>query len=313
MNVIVFGGCGFIGSHLVDELQSQGHNVRVFDRNYELFRLPLINVEYVIGDFGNRGLVSSAIKGIDVVFHLISTTVPKTSNDDPTFDVSSNLIETLCLLEACVREQVKKVVFVSSGGTVYGIPGNLPINEDHPTNPICSYGITKLAIEKYLFLFHRLYGLDFSVIRPSNPYGPRQNPKNIQGSVSVFLGNILAGQPITIWGDGSVSRDFIYIHDLIDGIVKATFIKTEHHIFNIGSGVGTTLTKLLELIRMVTGADPRVIHTGNRPFDVSELVLDIKRAQRELGWAPQTPFLQGAYATWHAMLVDNEQHKKAGV
>ena len=110
-----------------------------------------------------------------------------------------------------------------------------------------------------------------------------------------------------------MSRDFIYIHDLIDGIVKATFIKTEHHIFNIGSGVGTTLTKLLELIRMVTEADPRVIHTGNRPFDVSELVLDIKRAQRELGWAPQTPFLQGAYATWHAMLVDNEQHKKAGV
>ncbi|MDY0383103.1 NAD-dependent epimerase/dehydratase family protein [Trichlorobacter sp.] len=312
MNVIVFGGCGFIGSHLVDALRSQGHNVCVFDRNYELFRLPLPDVEYVIGDFGNRGLVSSAVKDIDVVFHLISTTVPKTSNDDPAFDVSSNVIETLCLLDVCVREKVKKVVFVSSGGTVYGIPNTLPINEDHPTNPICSYGISKLAIEKYLFLFRRLHDLDFTVIRPSNPYGPRQNPKNIQGSVSVFLGNILEGHPITIWGDGSVSRDFVYIRDLIDGIVKAAFLKTEHRVFNIGSGVGTTLTNVLELIRVVTKSDPAVIHTGNRSFDVSELVLDTRLAQRELGWAPQTPFLQGLYETWNAML-DHEQYKKVGV
>lgn len=312
MNITIFGGCGFIGSHLVDALLSQGHNIRVFDRSHELFRPPLENVEYVLGDFGNRGLVSSAVKDVDIVYHLISTTVPKTSNDDPVFDVSSNIIETLYLLEACVKKKVKKVVFISSGGTVYGVPDNVPVGEEGQTNPICSYGITKLAIEKYLYLFHTLYGLDFTIIRPSNPFGPRQNPNNIQGAVSVFLGKTLEKLPITIWGDGSVSRDFLYIQDLIEGIIKATFMKSDHRIFNIGSGTGTTLTRLIALIREVTRADLEVIYKDNRTFDVPELVLDTTRAQKELGWSQKTTMLEGLRTTWDALL-ENSQYKKGGI
>ncbi len=308
LKILVFGGCGFIGSHLVDELLSQGHIIRVFDRSYELFRSPLEKVEYVIGDFGNRGLVSSALKDIDIVFHLISTTVPKTSNDDPAFDVSSNVIETLYLLETCVKNKVQKVVFISSGGTVYGIPEKVPVDEKGQTDPICSYGISKLAIEKYLFLFQKLYDLDFTIIRPSNPYGPRQNPNNIQGAISVFLGKVLNNLPITVWGDGSVSRDFLYIKDLIKGITSATFMKSEHRIFNIGSGTGTTLAGLVSMIREVTRADIEVVYKDNRSFDVPELVLDTTRAHNELGWSPETAMLDGLCATWEA-LVDNKHYK----
>jgi UDP-glucose 4-epimerase len=301
MNILVFGGCGFIGSHLVDTLLANGHKVRVFSRSYELYRAPLKNVDYILGDFGNRGLVSSAVKGMDVVFNLISTTVPKTSNDDPVFDVTSNVIETLHLIEACVREHVDKVVFISSGGTVYGIPEKLPVDEECRTNPICSYGISKLTIEKYLYLFNKLYGLNYTIIRPSNPYGPRQNPNNIQGAVSVFMGKVLRNAPITIWGDGSVTRDYLFIDDLIDGIYLATFSDSDYRVFNIGSSTGTSLTGLITLIREVTQADIELIYESDRSFDVPELILDSTRARNELRWSPRVCLRDGLRATWESL------------
>ena len=307
MNVIVFGGCGFIGSHLVDTLLEKGHAVRVFSRSHELYRPPLQKVEYILGDFGNRGLVSTAVKGIDIVYNLISTTVPKTSNDDPVFDVTSNVIETLHLLEACVQEKVGKVVFISSGGTVYGIPERLPVDEDCPTNPICSYGITKLTIEKYQYLFKKLHGLNYKIIRPSNPYGPRQNPNNIQGAVSVFLGKVLQNIPITIWGDGSISRDFLYIDDLIDGIYSATFDDSEQNIFNFGSSTGCSLTNLVRLIKEVTNTDFEVIYKTHRTFDVPELILDTTRAREKLHWKPKVSLPDGLSLTWEALLRDMQQ------
>ena len=163
---------------------------------------------------------------MDMVFHLVSTTVPKTSNDDPAFDVMSNVVETIYLLEQCAKGKVKKIVFVSSGGAVYGTPAALPVPEDSPEKPESSYGITKLAIEKYLELFHRLYGLNYVILRPSNPYGERQNPDGDQGVIAVFLGKIAKGQAIDIWGDGSNVKDYVYIGDLIDGIYKAAFRDT---------------------------------------------------------------------------------------
>jgi len=307
MNVIVFGGCGFIGSHLVDTLLEKGHSVRVFSRSYELYRPPLQKVEYILGDFGNRGLVSSAVKGIDIVYNLISTTVPKTSNEDPVFDVTSNVIETLHLLEACVQEKVDNVVFISSGGTVYGIPEKLPVDEDCQTNPICSYGISKLTIEKYLYLFKKLHGLNYKIIRPSNPYGPRQNPNNIQGAVSVFLGKVLQNVPITIWGDGSISRDFLYIDDLIDGIYRATFDNSEQNIFNFGSSTGCSLTNLVSLIKEVTHTDFEVIYKTHRTFDVPELILDATRAREKLHWRPKVSLPDGLCLTWQALRRDLQQ------
>ena len=255
MNVLVLGGNGFIGSHLVDKLISEAHKIRILDKYEERYRKPLDGVVYYYGDFGNRGLLAEALIDVDIVFHLICTSLPKTSNDDPAYDVQSNVIETLFLLEECVKNRIKKIVYISSGGTVYGKQTSLPIAETSSTDPECSYGIIKLTIEKYLALFYHLYGLDYSIIRPSNPFGSRQNPAGIQGVISVFLGKIAQKQSIEIWGNGEVVRDYIYIDDLVDGIYKASILTSPFKIFNMGSGEGHTLNEIVQLIREVCGRE----------------------------------------------------------
>ena len=217
MKCLILGGAGFLGSHIADQLVAAGHDIRLFDR----FEAVKTNIQHLLpryelmqGDFGNHAIINDATRGIDVVYHLISTTLPKTSNDDMAFDLSTNVVSTISLLDACKQNGVKKVVFISSGGTVYGTPQQIPIPETHPTNPICSYGIHKLAVEKYLHLFHFLHGLDYAVMRVANPYGERQRPDGSQGAVAVFLGKMLRNEPIEIWGDGSVVRDYLYVQDV---------------------------------------------------------------------------------------------------
>ncbi len=179
MKCLILGGAGFLGSHIADHLLAAGHSVRLFDR-FEAVKTNiqhlLPRIELVQGDFGNHAIVSEITRDMDIVYHLVSTTLPKTSNDDMVFDISTNLLPTLHLLEACRQNGVKKVIFISSGGTIYGVPQQIPIPELHPTNPLCSYGIQKLAIEKYLHLFHDLHRLDYAVMRVANPYGERQRP-----------------------------------------------------------------------------------------------------------------------------------------
>lgn len=298
MKILVLGGNGFIGSHLVDKLLKEGHFVRVFDKNEEHYRKALHGIDYHLGEFGNRGLLSDALKGIEVVIHLISTTLPKTSNDDPVFDVQSNVIESLFLLEQCVANNIKKIIFTSSGGTVYGIPQSVPVFEESQTNPICSYGISKLTIEKYLYLFKQLHNLDYVIIRPSNPFGSRQNPFGIQGVIPVFLGKIKRNEPIQIYGTGDVVRDYIYIKDLVNAFYSATIYNTTSHIFNIGSGEGHSLNDLLTVMKNVTGRNFSVTHTNSRPYDVPEIYLDITRASKELNWKPSTSIEQGIKHTW---------------
>jgi len=298
MRALVLGGNGFIGSHLVDRLLVEGVCVRVFDRQPEMYRRPLDRVDYRYGDFGNRALLTEALTNIDLVFHLIGTTVPQTSNDDPIFDVMSNVVETIYLLEQCVKMNIKKIVFLSSGGTVYGIPQVLPVSEDAPTNPLCSYGITKLTIEKYLYLFHHLYGLSYAVIRPSNPYGPRQNPKGIQGAVAVFLGRVARGEVIEVWGDGKIIRDYVFVQDLVDGIYRSAISAASACVYNLGSGEGYSLNYILEIIQRVVGCRLTVHYAPARSFDVPRIYLDNRRARQELGWSPKTTLETGIAETW---------------
>lgn len=298
MNVLVLGGNGFIGSHLVDKLLKEGHSVRVFDKNEEHFRKPLQKVDYHLGEFGNRGLLLEALKDMDVVVHLISTTLPKTSNDDPVFDVQSNIVESLFLLEQCVKIGIKKIIFASSGGTIYGVPDAVPVAEENATNPICSYGICKLAIEKYLMLYKQLYNLNYTILRPSNPYGSRQNPFGIQGAIPVFLGKILRNETIQIWGTGNVVRDFIYIEDVVNAFHRSIIHDSNIKIFNIGSGKGHSLNDLLSIIRNVTEIDVSINYTKSRTYDVSEIYLDISNAKKELHWEPHTSLEEGIKLTW---------------
>jgi UDP-glucose 4-epimerase len=295
---LVLGGNGFIGVHLVGRLVEDGHAVRIYDRSPNRFRAIERGAEYVEGELGNHGLVREAVEGAEVVYHLVSTTLPKTSNDDPIYDVRSNLVDTVQLLEACVEAGVRKVIFASSGGTVYGPPESTPIPEDHPTDPITSYGIVKLAVEKYLGLFHHLHGLDYNVLRISNPYGPCQNPEGQQGAITVFLHRLYTGQTIKIWGDGQVVRDYLYVSDLVDALVLAAEAVSRHRVFNIGSGRGASLNELIEHISGVVGERPAVEYLPARSLDVPVSVLSIRRARKELDWGPQTELGEGIARTW---------------
>jgi UDP-glucose 4-epimerase len=292
---LVSGGGGFLGSHLSAALLRAGHAVRVLDRNPPSAQ-RLVS-DWVVGDFTSPDHLEASVAGCNVVFHLAATTLPKTSNDDPRYDVHTNVEGSVGLLDAARRHGVCKIVFVSSGGTVYGIPRRVPIAEDDATEPISSYGITKLAIEKYLHLFRHLYGLEFSVIRLANPYGELQRADRAQGTVAVFLDRVIRGLPIEIWGDGSVVRDYVYVGDAIEAMIKAAFETTQSNTYNIGSGRGTSLLELVSEIGRVTGTEPMVEFKPARPFDVPKSILDISRARAELGWEPRVSLGEGLRRT----------------
>lgn len=298
MKALIIGGNGFVGTHLVGKLRQEGAYIRVYDRREELFRERQAGVDYIIGDLGNRGLLEESLKDIEFVFHLANSTIPKTSNDDPVFDVQSNLVGSLGLFDLCRERQIKKVVFISSGGTVYGRPKYSPMKEGHPTEPICSYGITKLATEKYLKLYRLLYGLKFMVLRCSNPYGERQDPLGQQGAITVFLSRVAQGLPIEIWGDGEIVRDYFYVGDLAEALYLTAVSDLEGHILNAGSGVGLSLNQLVEKVKAVSKKKFPVEYKPGRPFDVKEMILDISAVKEAMNWTPQTSLEDGMKKTW---------------
>lgn len=298
---LILGGAGFLGSHLTEALLAGGGEVRVFDRaNVDLRNLEGLRGEWEFqgGDFQNESDQVKALEGARTVFHLVSTTIPATSSRNPVYDVETNLTATLRFLELAREAGVGQIVFLSSGGTVYGKPERLPLAESHPTEPLVSYGVVKLAIEKYLFLYQRLHGLACRVIRLSNPYGPRQETAGAQGAASVFLQRVHAGEPVEIWGDGTVVRDYLYVSDAVEGILAAHRHEGPTGLYNIASGRGTSLNELVEAIRRVTGRAVEVHYRGGRPFDVPANVLDVSRAERELGWRPVVPLEEGLRRTW---------------
>jgi UDP-glucose 4-epimerase len=295
------GGAGFMGSHLVDALVERGHNVRVFDRpNVDTRNLTysLKDIDLYSGDITNEVDLAGAIRGMETLVHLVSTTIPQSSNDNPIYDAETNIVGSLKLLTLALELGIKKVIFASSGGTVYGIPNMLPIPETHATNPICAYGIAKLTIEKYLNLFNHLYGLEYAVLRIANPFGERQNPLTGQGAVSTFLWKTLVGEPITIWGDGSVARDYLHISDVIPAFVRVTEAETPSRTYNLGSGKAFTLNEIISAIAAITGTVPAVQFTPARRLDVPVNYLDISQARKELGWAPKLTLEQGMAKTW---------------
>lgn len=299
MKCVIFGGGGFIGSAIVDRLLLDGHELRIFERpRVEPYRKFTEDerVEWIVGDIQNTHDVRVAIEGVDVVLHLVSTTLPKNSNEDPVYDVQSNLVATLHILNAMV-DKVPKIVFISSGGTVYGNPKYLPIDELHPTDPLASYGITKLTIEKYLHLFEHLRGVQAITLRVANPYGERQRIETAQGAVGVFVHHALKGVPLEIWGDGSVTRDYIHVSDVAEAFARAVCYSGKKRIFNIGSGSGTSLNELICVIEQVLDTSIVRRYLPGRPFDVPISVLSNQLAQEELKWAPKVPMCDGIART----------------
>jgi UDP-glucose 4-epimerase len=307
MKCAIFGGGGFIGSTVADSLLTNGHEIRIFERPrvapYRRFG-PEEQVEWVRGDILSAHDVSDAIDGMDAVLHLVSTTLPKSSNDDPIFDVETNVIGTLQLLNAMVARNVKRMVFISSGGTVYGNPVYLPVDERHPTDPLVSYGITKLAIEKYLAVFERTHGIKSIVLRVANPYGERQRIETAQGAVGVFLHNAIKGIPIDIWGDGSVTRDYVHVSDVAEAFTLALAYPGETRVFNISSGVGVSLNELIAMLEEALGRPVIRRHLPGRPFDVQVSVLSNELARKELNWVPRVSIREGLVRTADWMTKD---------
>lgn len=302
LTCLVLGGAGFIGSHIVETLHTHGHTVRLLDMHPNPWWTPPPGTLCHWGNWNDPALLQTALAGCQVVIHLISTSLPATSNQDIPADAQANLVATLHLLEACRANGVRKVVFASSGGTVYGVPRFTPLTEDHPTQPINAYGIVKLTIEHYLRLYHHLYGLGYVVLRGANPYGARQNPRHSQGAVGVFLGRLAQGEPITIWGDGRVVRDYFHVRDMARAFVLAAESGLTTGLFNIGSGQGVSLNDLLAAMAAVTGRQPSVAYAPARAVDVPVNVLAIDQARLHLGWQPEIDLTTGLRQTWQWVL-----------
>lgn len=274
---LVLGGAGFIGANLCEELLKQGFRVRIFDRkNFSQKNILsfIEKIEIFEGDFSNFEDVKSALAGVNYVYHLISTTLPANSMVNPIYDIESNVLPSVQLLQLCVEFKISKMVFISSGGTVYGTPEMPVISENHPTNPLSSYGIVKRTIESYIKLYNKIFGLNACIFRLSNPYGEKQNPNALQGAVAVFLKKAILSEQIEIWGDGTVVRDFIYIKDVVNILVESITIDTPGIVYNLGSGQGTSLNDLVKSIEKL-GLAPKVQYVKSRNFDVSSNVLDI--------------------------------------
>ncbi len=299
MKAVVTGGNGFIGSHLVDFLLASGWNVTVFDLSPRRFEPIPEEVNFIQGDLSQEYLLRESIVGADIVFHLAWAGIHELSNRDPVADIEVNLASSVRLLDICCQEKVGRVVFLSSGGTVYGITEKLPIAVDHPLRPITSYGVTKLAVEKYLTMYLHLHGLEYAVLRPSVPFGPRQHPLAHQGAPTVFLYRVTYDLPITIWGDGEVTRDFFYVEDLIRAMfAAATYPLDARRTFNIGGKEGISLNRLLREIEVIVGKKANVSYTEARSFDVPHIKLDTHITEQYLQWTPQYSLSEGLSKTW---------------
>lgn len=306
MRFVIIGGGGFIGSHLGELLLASGHKVNIFDRPSARYLgyLKKRGAEIYFGDFLTTRDVDQAILNCDVVFHLVSTTVPKTSTDNPVYDIETNILGTLRLLDAARKAQVGRIVFASSGGTVYGIPQEIPIKEEHPTDPISPYGIGKLMIEKYLHLYLTLYKLDYRILRIANAYGERQPVTETQGVIATFLDKAVRQEKVIVWGDGSVIRDYIYAGDIANALVQVSLHPEGPRIFNIGGGQGYSLNDIINIVAEVTNKSLQPEYRSGRLFDVPINLLDISRAKTYLGWQPTVGLFEGISRTYKWMLEE---------
>lgn len=302
---IVYGGGGFIGSHLCEALVKSGYEVVLFDKlNFSRKNISRFEnkIKIIEGDFNNEIDIKNSLAGINFVFHLVSSTLPASSNENPVYDAETNLISSLKLFKECVDEKISKVIFLSSGGTVYGIPESVPVKEDYFSNPFCSYGIIKRTIEEYLFLFHKLHGLDYFVFRLSNPYGERQNPLASQGAVAVFINKVINNETIEIWGDGEVIRDYIYIKDAVNVLVRSLEVSSKEKVFNLSTGKGYSLNEIIDVIRKISGKKISPEYKNARSIDVPVSILDNKLAVKVFGIKPETSVEEGIKKTYDYLL-----------
>lgn len=296
--IAVIGGTGFIGRHVVVELLARGHEVLCVARNPMQQGVP--GARYLAADIGADA--DCAVADADIVIHLASVTNPVSAAEDPAFDIRSNLLSSLSLLDACRRRHVRRLVFCSSGGTVYGPTRVDLIDEHHPTSPISPYGIVKLAVERYTAYYGASFGLEYVILRCANAYGPGQRPGRAQGVVAELLTSMALERDFDVWGDGSAVRDYTYVADIAKAFALAVESECVNRAYNIGTGVGTTLLDLIRSASDTAGLVPRIRYRPGPAHSVSRNVLDPALAGGRLGWKPEVGLTTGLKLTWDWIL-----------
>lgn len=315
MKVLVLGGTGFLGSNLVHKLLQAGYEVGVYGKSSIKTNPYLKNIiheiEYIQRDFQLENHFDEILEGYDYIYHLISPSVPSLNN--PFLDINNSIIPSVKLFEAAIKLQVKKVIYFSSGGTVYGIPSQIPIHETDSTTPISAYGVQKLTIEKYLNYYNYIYGLPFEILRISNPFGPGQRAFSNQGIIANVLGNHFNNKISKIWGDGKAVRDYVYVDDVIDAAIKVIHNKSKIHTFNIGSGVGLSVNMVLSIMERILGTNIFKEYIPAHKQDVPVNVLDISIAEKYLEWTPNISFEDGIkkmICSWNPLTNCFEESKR---
>lgn len=307
MKILVTGGAGFIASHVADAYLANGHDVTIVD-DLSSGRMENVNPK---ANFIKMNIQDDEIKSVfsqgafDVVNHHAAQMDVRKSVADPKFDARINVLGTLNLLENCVKYHVKKFIFSSTGGAVYGEQNTFPADEEHPTWPICPYGITKLSCEKYLFYYKEILGLEHVIFRYANVYGPRQNPHGEAGVVAIFTEKLLAGEQPVINGDGKQTRDYVFVGDLVRANLKALdYGKSD--VFNLGTSVETDVNQIFGHLNELTGAGMREMHGAAKAGEQLRSCLNVKKAENVLGWKPEIGLPEGLKQTVDYFLDKNK-------
>jgi UDP-glucose 4-epimerase len=305
--VLVTGGAGFIGSNLTDRLLAEGHEVTVVD---DLSTGKLVNLQEARRNpdlplsFQRVDITSSALERVvakaepEVVLHLAAQIDVRRSVEDPIRDAMVNVVGTVNLLEASRKHGVRKVVFTTSGGCIYGEPAvsDLPVGEDFDGHPHSQYGASKRGVEEYLHTYQALYGLQWTSLALANVFGRRQDPLGEAGVVSIFGGRMLRGEPVTIFGDGEQTRDFVFVDDVVHAFVLS-MERGDGQRFNIGTGEQTSVNQLYAELADITGHGEPASYAAERPGELRHIALDTRRAAAELGWKPWTTLREGLTET----------------
>ena len=294
MKILITGGAGFIGSNIADRLISDGHKVAIVD-NLSTGSKSNVNPK---ATFYHRDITDKALATVfekekpDIVNHHAAQIDVRRSVREPAYDAGINIIGSINIIENCVKHRVKKLIYISSGGATYGEPKYLPVDENHPIIPLCPYGISKHTVEHYVELAHILDGLTYTVLRYANVYGPRQDPHGEAGVVGIFSENLLNGLDCTIFGDGSKTRDYVYIDDIVQANVLA-MTKGDNDAFNIGRGVETNDFEIFDNVRKALGMKVEPKYAEKRKGEIDRIALTAAKAKKVLGWEPKTGIEEG--------------------
>lgn len=297
--VLVTGGAGFIGSHVVDRLVGQGHSVSVVDNLSTGFRQNVNpKARFYEEDIRDNQKMAGifAKEAPDHVNHHAAQMDVRKSLEDPFFDAENNILGSINLIGLSVKHKVKKFIYISTGGAAYGEPTYLPVDEDHPINPMCQYGISKHTVEHYLHLYQTMHGLKSITLRYPNVYGPRQNPNGEAGVVAIFIGKMMKGESPTIFGDGEQLRDYVYIDDIVDANLAA-MNSVYTGIYNLGSEVGTSVNQLYEKLRKLVGFNGKQQFAPARTGEISKTYLRATKARVDLGWSARVSLEDGLKRT----------------